>query len=336
LPTATPDAIITDWLGEYFDNMYLFGDPVYFRNDVVTDFDWGTGSPDPRISPDGFSARWTRTWWFEEGYYRFVFSSDDGMRLWIDGNLVVDEWHDGYFYDESVTLYLSAGEYSLRLEYYEHTGDAMVRLGWSQVAPTPTFTATPTTTPLPTATPTPTPTQTPLPTATSTQTPTQTPSPTTTPTNTPLPTSTATDTATPTATATDTPVPEVPPGSALPGQWQGEYFANPALEGVATLVRQDAEVSFDWGDGSPDGALPADGFSARWTGEQWVSAGGYVYVLQADDGARFWIDDQLLLDAWDLPAGQIYRVRAALEEGSHRFVVEFHDEGGQALVQLSE
>ena len=147
LPTPTPDVIITDWLGEYFDNMYLFGDPVYFRNDVTTDFNWGTGSPDPRINPDGFSARWTRTMEFDEGYYRFVFSSDDGMRLWIGGNLVVDEWHDGYFVDESLTLYLPAGEYSLRLEYYEHTGGAMVRLGWAEAAPP---TATPTLTPTPT------------------------------------------------------------------------------------------------------------------------------------------------------------------------------------------
>jgi hypothetical protein len=61
-----------------------------------------------------------------------------------------------------------------------------------------------------------------------------------------------------------------------------------------------------------------------------------VYWLLADDGARFWLDGQLLLDTWDLPASQIQLVRASLEEGSHRFVVEFHDEGGQALIQLSE
>jgi hypothetical protein len=331
LPTPTPDVIITDWLGEYFDNMYLLGDPVYFRNDVAIDFDWGNGSPDPRINPDGFSARWTRRVEFDEGYYRFVFSSDDGMRLWLDGNLVVDEWHDGYFVDESVTLYLPAGEYSLRLEYYEHTGGAMVQLGWAKVQPptaTPTLTTTPTSTPLPTATPT----TTPLPTAT----PTRTPLATATPTYTPLPTATPTHTPVPTATATDTPVPVIPPGSALPDQWQGEYFANPTLEGAPTFVRQDPAVSFDWGDGSPGEGLPADGFSVRWTGEQWVSAGGYLYLVLADDGARFWIDGRLVLDAWDLPGGQIHRVRASLEEGPHSFVVEFHDQSGRALIQVSE
>ena len=131
-------------------------------------------------------------------------------------------------------------------------------------------------------------------------------------------------------------MPVIPPVSALPDQWQGEYFANLTLEGAPTFVRQDPAVSFDWGDGSPGDGLPADGFSVRWTGEQWVSAGRYVYLLLADDGARFWIDGQLLLDAWELPAGQLHRLRASLEEGSHEFVVEFHDEGGQALVQLSE
>ncbi|MCL7452365.1 MAG: PA14 domain-containing protein [Anaerolineae bacterium] len=329
MPTPTPDVIITDWLGEYFGGMSPSGDPVYFRNDVAIDFNWGTGSPDPRIGPDEFSARWTRQMDFGAGYYRFVFSSDDGMRLWLDGSLVVDRWHDGYFLDDSVTLYLPAGQHSLRLEYYEHTGDAMVRLSWTQV-PAPTATVTATYTPSPTATstwtPTATPTRTPLPTATPTNTPTQTPRPTATPTN----------TATPTATPTNTPVPVQPPVSALPESWQGAYFANPGLEGPPVFVREDPAVSFDWGEGSPGEGLPNDGFSVRWTGEQSVPAGDYSYLVLADDGARFWIDGQLLLDAWVLPPGQIHVVHASLEEGLHSYVVEFYDASGRALVQVSE
>jgi hypothetical protein len=95
-------------------------------------------------------------------------------------------------------------------------------------------------------------------------------------------------------------------------------------------------VSFDWGEGSPGEGLPADGFSVRWMGERWISAGNYLYLLLVDDGARFWIDGHLVLDAWDLPPGRIHRIRASLEEGSHTFVVEFHDQAGQALIQLSE
>jgi len=82
-------------------------------------------------------------------------------------------------------------------------------------------------------------------------------------------------------------VPEPQPGSSLPDQWQGEYFANPVFQGPPALVRQDAVVNFDWGEGSPGEGIPADGFSVRWTGEQWVSAGEYAYLLLADDGARF-------------------------------------------------
>ncbi|MGC9333511.1 MAG: PA14 domain-containing protein [Anaerolineae bacterium] len=319
--TPTPDVIITDWLGEYFDNMYLAGDPVYFRNDVVIDFDWGTGSPDPRIAPDQFSARWTRQAEFGGGYYRFVVSSDDGVRLWLDGSLVVNEWHDGYIFDDSAVVYLPPGQHSLHLEYYENTGQARVRLSWDQV-PTPTATPTPAATATNTALPSATPTNTVLPTAT----PSRTPSPTVTPTHTPSPT----------ATPTDTPVPGPTPGSSLPGQWQGEYFANPVLQLPPALVRQDEAVNFDWGEGSPGEEIPADGFSVRWTGEQWIPAGNYVYLLLADDGARFWIDNQLVLDAWDLPAGQIHRVPVSLEEGLHNFVVEFYDVEGRALVQLSE
>jgi len=184
-PTPTPDTIITDWRGEYFANPTLSGDPLYVRNDVTIDFNWGEGSPDPRIPWDRFSARWTRFWFYPKGFYRFTIWSDDGVRLWIDDQLMVDEWHDGVLAPFTFDLYLPRGQRSLRLEYYENTGGAMARLSWAQIepptptaSPTPTWTLTPTFTPSPTDTATPTLTFTPTPSPTPTETPTETPTPT--------------------------------------------------------------------------------------------------------------------------------------------------------------
>jgi hypothetical protein len=219
-PTPTPDMIISDWRGEYFANPSLTGDPVYVRNDIAIDFNWGGGSPDPRLPDDHFSARWGRKQSFSEGFYRFTILSDDGVRFWIDGQLFVDEWHDSKLVPYSFDLYVPAGEYSLWLEYYENLGGAMVQLTWTQIIPptaTPPATAIPTATPAPTDTATATPTQTatPAPTDTATATPTQTDTPaptdtataTPTSTHTPLPTETATHTPTFTATPTDTATP---------------------------------------------------------------------------------------------------------------------------------
>lgn len=210
--TPTPDIIISDWRGEYYDNPTLAGNPVYVRNDVTIDFNWGGGSPDPRLPEDRFSARWTRTQDFAGGFYRFTTVSDDGVRFWVDGQIVVDEWHDGVLESRAVDLYISEGQHSLRLEYYENLGGAMIQLYWTSVVPpttTPSPTPRPTETPAPTDAPTHTPT--PTPTTEPTRTPTSTPTPSLTPTDTPPPTSAPTDTPTPTPTPTHTPTPTPTP-----------------------------------------------------------------------------------------------------------------------------
>ncbi|HSJ58394.1 MAG TPA: PA14 domain-containing protein [Anaerolineae bacterium] len=288
-PTPTFAPVITDWLGEYFAGTSPGGTPAFIRNDLAVDFNWGEGSPDPRLPNDGFSARWTRQVQFLGGYYQFRVSSDDGVRLWIDGQLMVDQWHDGVLEDYTLTVYLSQAAHSLRLEYYENLGGAMVSLSWSQASP-------PTATHTPSATPSATPTNTPAP----TEIPTQPPPP--------------------------TPEPTVPPapGNVLPDVWRGEYYNNPLLSARPVLVRSDSAINFDWGTGAPEG-LPPDGFSVRWTGEQWLSSGTYDYVIAADDGARLWIDGNLVVDAWLPSGGNPVQGSITLGDGVHSFVVEYFE-----------
>jgi hypothetical protein len=168
------------WRGEYFTNRDLSGAAALIRTDYSIDFDWG-GVPALPIPADNFSVRWTGATSFEAGTYRFTVVVDDGARLFVDNNLVLSEWEDGGERELNVEVGLSAGNHSFKLEFYDHTRDARVRLTWVKVTATSTPTATSTVTPSPTATATSTSTATLEPTATPTSTSTSTPTETVTP-----------------------------------------------------------------------------------------------------------------------------------------------------------
>ena len=119
----------TDWKGEYFSNRNLRGTPALVRNDVKVDFDWGAAAPAAGLPADNFSVRWTRKRNFAAGNYRFTVKVDDGARLWVDGKLLIDHWHDGVN-TYSADIYLAEGQHDLRMEMYERTGGAMARLWW--------------------------------------------------------------------------------------------------------------------------------------------------------------------------------------------------------------
>ncbi len=123
---------ITDWKGEYWNNRDLAGAPVLCRNDVNVNFNWGAGGPGGSVPDNNFSARWTRSLYFPQGRYRFHVASDDGVRLWLDGVLVIDQWRDQARTEYTVDRDLTAGNHSLRLDYYENLGDANVSLWWDQ------------------------------------------------------------------------------------------------------------------------------------------------------------------------------------------------------------
>ena len=122
-----------DWKGEYFSNPDLAGTPVLTRNDAGIAFDWGDGAPAPQVPADNFSVRWTRTITFEEGAYRINARADDGVRLWVDGLLLIDEWHPASATTYSGYIWLGAGPHALRVEYFEAAGKALARVGWERI-----------------------------------------------------------------------------------------------------------------------------------------------------------------------------------------------------------
>ena len=109
---------------------------VLTRTDPQINFSWGNGSPDPTVNVDNFSARWTGE--VEAAFtetYTFYASSDDGSRLWIDDQLLVDQWIDQGTTERSGTIDLVAGNmYSLVMEYYETGGGTAAQLRWSSAS----------------------------------------------------------------------------------------------------------------------------------------------------------------------------------------------------------
>ncbi len=131
-PEAQPEE--QGLLGEYFNNTELKGEPVLNRLDAAIDFDWHGGSPDNGVNQDEFSVRWQGKLLPDKtGEYALGTTTDDGVRLYLDGKLLIDDWHDHGAKTNMVMVPLQAGrEYNIRVEYYENRGDAIVKLGWAQ------------------------------------------------------------------------------------------------------------------------------------------------------------------------------------------------------------
>jgi hypothetical protein len=133
-PTPTPALPVTGWRGEYYSDRKLTGVPVLVRDDASVGFDWGAAAPAASLPADGFSVRWTRSLSFGAGTYRFYARADDGVRVWLDGVLIVDEWHDSSGVAYSADRVLSTGTHTLRVEYYENGGLASIQFWWEQIS----------------------------------------------------------------------------------------------------------------------------------------------------------------------------------------------------------
>jgi len=99
----------------------------------AVDFNWGDASPAPAIAPDYFSVRWTG---FLEapqtGVMSFHTVSDDGARLWLDGQLIIDDWVAHEAHEASGAANLVGGQkYEVRLDFREDAEKASIQLLWS-------------------------------------------------------------------------------------------------------------------------------------------------------------------------------------------------------------
>jgi hypothetical protein len=120
---APSDAFYADLTG----NWDLDGDGFFAENAWYPD---GAG-PDPAITPDSYSIRWAgKIDVASAGSYRFSTLSDNGIRLIIDGAMVVDNWTSHVLQQNSGTIDLAVGQHDIQLDYYNDTGDAVIGLYW--------------------------------------------------------------------------------------------------------------------------------------------------------------------------------------------------------------
>ena len=124
-------------LGEYWANNSFTGAPQLVRTDPRIDFGWTLSSPGPGIPYDWYSVRWTGTLIVPAaGATRIGVEANDGYRLWIDGTLMVDAWEKRSFGARLAPVSFAGGSrHEIRLEYFESTGNARVKLVWDAGVP---------------------------------------------------------------------------------------------------------------------------------------------------------------------------------------------------------
>lgn len=140
------EATITGFTGQYW-NVPAGSNPVIptttpnlTRTDTTVNFDWGGNSPAAGINVDNFVARWTKTTNLTAGNYQFSVTGDDGVRLFIDGEKVIDKWVDQGPTTYTINKNLAAGNHTIIMEYYENAWGALAKLDISQISTTSTMT----------------------------------------------------------------------------------------------------------------------------------------------------------------------------------------------------
>ena len=125
------------WLAQFYNNTDLAGGPTYVqyvgRGAYPLDLDWGYGSPAPVVNTDYFSTKFEGVFYFDAGNYQFNSRADDGVLIYIDNILLIDAWYDGYKEPSNTFRQLGVGNHTIRVEFYERTGTAFVRVWWSRI-----------------------------------------------------------------------------------------------------------------------------------------------------------------------------------------------------------
>jgi glucose/arabinose dehydrogenase len=141
-PSGGGETPLNGLTGEYFDNQDLTNSRIT-RIDANVNFNWGTGSPHASVGSDSFSARWTGQVMPQYSQlYKFYVDANNGVRLWVNDQLIIDRWNDSWGESNGSINLLAGVKYNIKLEYYDFSGSASAKLSWSspsrskQVIPT--------------------------------------------------------------------------------------------------------------------------------------------------------------------------------------------------------
>jgi len=123
-----PSDVSNGLMGAYYNNEDLT-DLVGYRNDDKIDFDWEDGSPMNGVDSDSYSISWNGYLKIErDGDFRFYTNSDDGVRLWIDGDLIIDDWRNHGVTENQAIKTLVKGYHRIKLDYFENSLNSVVKL----------------------------------------------------------------------------------------------------------------------------------------------------------------------------------------------------------------
>lgn len=130
--SAKAASILGSGLQADYYNGINFETKVYSRIDAEVNFDWEGKSPAPGVHAEYFSVRWTGKLFIPvSGKYKIKARVDDGIRLWVGGIQLFDEWRQQEPSTYSQEIELQAGQYyDLKIEYYNDWKGAVIQLLW--------------------------------------------------------------------------------------------------------------------------------------------------------------------------------------------------------------
>lgn len=115
------------WTAQYFNGTNLSGKVIVTRQENTIKYNWGKGSPAPKVNGSNFSVRWTRTDSMDAGKYQFKVVASGGFRVYVDGANIMDEWwnHGGEVVIDKYKL-KTGGNHTIRVEFYNRSGSAQI------------------------------------------------------------------------------------------------------------------------------------------------------------------------------------------------------------------
>ena len=119
------------FLADYYANKTLSGSPAFSQCETSINYDWGNGGPGNGVGTDNFSVRWDGQFDFSAGNTTFTATTDDGIRVYLDGTLLIDQWRKQGATTYSATVPVTAGTHEVKVEYYEQTGGAVAQVSWA-------------------------------------------------------------------------------------------------------------------------------------------------------------------------------------------------------------
>ncbi len=115
------------WTAQYYANASLSGSPTLIQSESSPNHTWGSAAPAANLPADNFSVRWTSVQTLDAAPYNLSVHADDGVRVFVDGVAVINEWHSASNLTYTAPLSLSAGQHNIMIEYYEGGGDAFLQ-----------------------------------------------------------------------------------------------------------------------------------------------------------------------------------------------------------------